>query len=134
VVNKTASATKGAATSTAQKAKEVKTQTGATVREQARVNGSVNANANANAQGKANANENSVLNGGATTETTVIVDGPEAVERGRDVKEKTKGNAKKAKTKIKDEADDTKVKVKDNRPSANANIKAETKVKAKSGN
>jgi hypothetical protein len=134
IANKTAAATKSAASSTAQKAKEVKAQTSSTVRESARVNGSVNANANANANAKENANENSVLSAGASTQTSAEVDATGAVNKGKEVKEKTKGNADKAKTKIKDKADDTKVKVKEARPSVDGSIKAESKVKAKSGN
>ncbi len=43
------------------------TNSGKTVREGARVNGSINANANATQTAKDNANENSVLNGGTGT-------------------------------------------------------------------
>ena len=44
---------------------------GVTVRESARVNGSINANAHANENGKNHANENSVLNGDGTARVKV---------------------------------------------------------------
>ena len=131
VVNKTAAATRSAVSTTAQKTHEVKAKTANTVRESARVNGSINANANANANAQRNANVNSVLNGTVISETTIDADGRPAMDKTKEVKEKTKKNADKAKTKIKDKADDTKVKVKETKPSVDGSVQGEVKVKAK---
>ena len=131
IVNKTAAATRGAVSTTAQKAHEVKVKTANTVRESARVNGSINANANANANAQRNANENSVLNGTVTSETTIDADGRPVMNKAKETKEKTKENADKAKTKIKDKSEDTKTKVKETKPSVDGSVQGEVKVKAK---